>query len=171
MIRKIVLFLIILIVLGTSVYAHELYNDSNDIYLPKFLSFEVQGNKFYLEQEVFEINHSPFMLENGMVMVPLRDLFDVLEKEKETYDLKSYKLTWNNILERVECNIGLTTVIISVDNSTKISLNGYDKDLEYPLINKDNTIYISLKDIAVMLENSFYQNFYDIVNNRFGVYV
>jgi hypothetical protein len=38
-------------------------------------------------------------------------------------------------------------------------------------VNKENTIYISLKDIAVMFGNSFSQNFYDIENNRFGVWV
>ncbi len=171
MIRKIVLFLAILMVLGTSVYASELYRDSDDVYLHKFLSFEVQSNRLYLEEEVFEIDHSPFMLENGMIMIPLRDLFDVLEKEKEAYNLWSYKLTWDNVSKKVECRIGTTIVTIFIDNNNQFSLNGYDKNLEYPLINKDNTIYISLKDMAVMLGNSFYQNFYDIVNNRFGVYV
>ena len=171
MIRRIAVFLVIMMVLGTSVYASELYEDSDDVYLYKFLSFEVQNNKLYLEEGVFEIDHSPFMLENGMVMVPLRDIFDVLEKEKESYDLLSYKLIWNNTFKKIECSIGLTKVIIPIDNNNQFSLNGYDKNLEYPLINKHGTIYISLKDIAALLGNSFYQNFYDIANNRFGVYV
>jgi len=73
--------------------------------------------------------------------------------------------------KQIECHIAQGHSILRIEDS-KISFNGEEpRALEYPLVNKENTIYISLKDIAVMFGNSFSQNFYDIENNRFGVWV
>ena len=131
--------------------------DSDTIYFPKFLSFEAKSDLFYIEGEAFQVSHCPYVLEDGMIMVPLRDLFDVIQKAEKKYKLTVCDLIWYKIL-RIE--------------DSKISFNGEEpRALEYPLVNKENTIYISLKDIAVMFGNSFSQNFYDIENNRFGVWV
>ena len=153
--KKVAAVLLSLVVFTIPCYANETQctilnataeEDSDTIYFPKFLSFEAKSDLFYIEGEAFQVSHCPYVLEDGMIMVPLRDLFDVI-------------------------HIAQGHSILRIEDS-KISFNGEEpRALEYPLVNKENTIYISLKDIAVMFGNSFSQNFYDIENNRFGVWV
>lgn len=178
--KKIVAVLLSFIIFTINCYANEMQqpiintvttNDNDTVYFPKFLSFEAKSNLFYLEGETFEANHCPYLLENGMMMIPLRDLFDVIRKAEKTYNLTACDLIWYENTKQIECHIAQRCSTIQIENS-KISFNGEKaRALEYPLVNKENTIYISLKDIAVMFGNSFSQNFYDIENNRFGVWV
>ncbi len=178
--KKIVAILLSFMVFTINCYANEMQqpivntvitNDYDTVYFPKFLSFEVKSNLFYLEGEAFETNHCPYLLENGMIMIPLRDLFDVIRKAEKTYHLTACDLIWYENTKQIECHIAQGHSILRIEDS-KISFNGEEpRALEYPLVNKENTIYISLKDIAVMFGNSFSQNFYDIENNRFGVWV
>lgn len=178
--KKIVAVLLSFIIFTINCYANEMQqpiintvttNDNDTIYFPKFLSFEVKSNLFYLEEETFEGNHCPYLLECGMIMVPLRDLFDVIQKAENKYKLTVCDLIWHEDTKQIECHVAQRYSMIQIENN-KISFNGEEaRALEYPLINKENTIYISLKDIAVIFGNSFSQNFYDIENNRFGVWV
>lgn len=178
--KKIVAILLSFMVFTINCYANEMQqpivntvitNDYDTVYFPKFLSFEAKSNLFYLEGEAFETNHYPYLLENGMIMVPLRDLFDVIQKAEKTYHLTACDLIWYENTKQIECHIAQGHSILRIEDS-KISFNGEKaRALAYPLVNKENTIYISLKDIAVMFGNSFSQNFYDIENNRFGVWV
>lgn len=178
--KKVAAVLLSLVVFTIPCYANETQctilnatadKDSDTIYFPKFLSFEAKSDLFYIEGEAFETNHYPYLLENGMIMIPLRDLFDVIRKAEKTYHLTACDLIWYENTKQIEYHIAQRCSMIQIEDS-KISFNGEEpRALEYPLVNKENTIYISLKDIAVMFGNSFSQNFYDIENNRFGVWV
>lgn len=178
--KKVAAVLLSLVVFTIPCYANETQctilnataeEDSDTIYFPKFLSFEAKSDLFYIEGEAFQVSHCPYVLEDGMIMVPLRDLFDVIQKAEKKYKLTVCDLIWYKNTKQIECHIAQGHSILRIEDS-KISFNGEEpRALAYPLVNKENTIYISLKDIAVMFGNSFSQNFYDIENNRFGVWV
>lgn len=177
--KKVAFILLYFMVFTVNCYASEIQQPTNatvsknsdDVYFPKFLSFGVGSNLFCLEEESFEVGHCPYMLEDGMIMLPLRDLFDVIQKAEESYELVQYRLIWHENTKQIECRAAQWWTKILIDEN-KFSVNGEEaRELEYPLVNRDGTIYISLKDIAPILCNSYDLNFYDIINNRFGVWI
>ena len=91
---------------------------------------------FYIEGEAFQVSHCPYVLEDGMIMIPLRDLFDVIRKAEKTYHLTACDLIWYENTKQIECHIHKGHSILRIEDS-KISFNGEEpRALEYPLVNK-----------------------------------
>ena len=100
--------------------------------------FSVGSPYFYKKGELVNDAKFGFVLENGEFYMPLRSINEIQEGE----------ITYNEQTEEISLMTGSLMLTFTDGAKDKISLNGTEVTLKNPLVNRNNTNYISLTDIT-----------------------
>lgn len=131
----------------------------------KNLSFGSDSKILTLDDMSFLLNDMPYMQDDGILMIPIRDMFKTFEKIGDS----KYSINWIEKSREIECVINTRKVLFSIDNKTIQINNEVAKLLLYDMVNCEGTVYISLKDFIGTMGINYAMCQYDEFSKRYSI--